>query len=115
MIQWNSFSYSMSESENDFNNLELKVKSVEPIDPREDFLELRKLLIDARDKVFEKNGFDFSNNLTYDFDLLYGLELYQVLNKDIGFNQRVASNDDIWRYLSIRVIPDVVHSRWGFN
>ena len=24
-------------------------------------------------------------------------------------------NDDLWRYVSIKIIPDIVHSRWGFN
>ena len=26
-----------------------------------------------------------------------------------------AANDDFWRYLSIKVIPDVVAERWGYD
>src|SRR5699024_2789395 len=58
--------------------------------------------------------YDQSNApLQYEFDLLFGLEVYEILNESIGFNNRVASNDDIWRYLMIRVIPDITHARWG--
>ena len=32
-----------------------------------------------------------------------------------GFNLRAAANDDFWRYLSIKVIPDVVAERWGYE
>lgn len=43
------------------------------------------------------------------------LKLYEVLNESIGFDNRVASNVDVWQYLSIKVIPDIVHSRRGLN
>ena len=37
------------------------------------------------------------------------------LRKDDDFSNRVAANDEIWRFLSIKVIPDIVHARWGMN
>jgi hypothetical protein len=47
----------------------------------------------------------------YKFDLAFGLRLYEVLN-ECGFNLRNASNDGIWRFLSLRVIPDIIYYRW---
>ena len=51
----------------------------------------------------------------YTFDLLFAIKLYEILGTNNTFCNRVASDDDIWRFLSIRVIPDIVHSRWGMN
>ncbi|MBP3966253.1 hypothetical protein [Paenibacillus lignilyticus] len=51
----------------------------------------------------------------YEFDLLFGIKLYEVLTKEFKMNPRLASNDGIWRYLSIKVIPDIVALRWGNN
>lgn len=48
----------------------------------------------------------------YEFDLLFGLRLYDILNEN-GFNARDASNDGVWRFMSLRVIPDLVYYRWG--
>lgn len=55
---------------------------------------------------------DFKQKRLYGIDLLFGIELYHILN-DYGFTAYNACNDDIWRYLSLRVIPDIVYQRWG--
>lgn len=49
----------------------------------------------------------------YYIDVHMGLMLYAYLWKQPGFNMRAASNDDFWRYLSLKVVPDVVAERWG--
>ena len=49
----------------------------------------------------------------YYIDVHVGLLLYEYLWKQPGFNMRAASNDDFWRYLSLKVVPDVVAERWG--
>lgn len=49
----------------------------------------------------------------YYIDAHMGMLLYDYLWKQSGFTLRVASNDDFWRYLSVRVVPDVVADRWG--
>lgn len=63
--------------------------------------------------MFEERGYDNAEKLDYDFDVAYGFKLYEILNENVGFNNREASNNDFWNWLSVRVIPDVVHSRWG--
>ncbi|UTR10188.1 hypothetical protein MM300_20285 [Evansella sp. LMS18] len=51
----------------------------------------------------------------YKFDLHFGMELYQLLNNHYNFNIRFASDNDLWRYISIKIIPDIVYYRWGLN
>lgn len=51
----------------------------------------------------------------YYIDAHIGILLYDYLWRVPGFNLRAAANDDFWRYLSIKVIPDVVAERWGYD
>lgn len=115
MIRWGQIRYDINSAAHDFNKLQVQAEAVVPIKPRDEFLELRKQLIEARDEIFEQNNLDKANKLDYHFDLQFGLRLYEILNEQIGFTNRVATNDDAWRYLSICVIPDIVHSRWSLN
>ena len=115
MINWDSIHYDVGSATRDFNKLEVKPSTFEPIKPHHEFESVREQLINARDELFEKYNFDTANKLDYKFDLLFGLKIFQILNDEIGFSNRVATNDDVWRYLSICVIPDIVHSRWQLN
>lgn len=49
----------------------------------------------------------------YYIDAHLGLSLYEYLWSIPGFSLRVAANDGFWRYLSVKVAPDVVAQRWG--
>lgn len=49
----------------------------------------------------------------YYIDVHIGILLYDFLWRQPKFNMRVAANDDFWRFLSIKVAPDVVAERWG--
>lgn len=49
----------------------------------------------------------------YYIDVHIGILLYDYLWHQPGFNLRAAANDDFWRYLSVKVVPDVVAERWG--
>lgn len=115
MVRWGNINYNSQQAKEEFELLEISTRSFTPISLDEGFQELRDELIKARDYVFEEYDLEHANKLDYKFDLLYGLEIYRILNKDIGFNNRVATSDDIWRYLSVKVIPDIVHSRWGWS
>src|SRR5699024_6792825 len=115
MINWDSITYSVDQASSDFNTIQIKSNSIEPIKLNDNFTSLRNKLIEARNYIFDKFQFDTNNKLDYQFDLLFGLEIYSILNQDSNFSNRVANNDDMWRYLSVKVIPDIVHSRWGLN
>ena len=58
-----------------------------------------------RDAVVQ-SFLDAENEKEYDLDLNVGLTLFEELNTNIGFNLVLASDDDIWRYLSCVVFPD---------
>ena len=72
------------------------------LDP--EYKDLRDSLLKALDNI--KTG------QKYTFDYCFGLFLYGILHKN-GFTLRDASNDDVWRFLSLSVIPDIVGKRWG--
>lgn len=45
------------------------------------------------------------------YDMKVGLALYRVLG-EAGMDIRTAADDGWWRFLSLRVLPDLVKSRW---
>lgn len=115
MINWDNLHYDINKASSDFEKVIIKNTSVEPVNLPPEYQKLRQKLIKARDDLFDVHGFDSANKLDYSFDLTFGLELYNILTEEENFTNRAATNDDMWRYLSICVIPDIVHSRWGMN
>lgn len=49
----------------------------------------------------------------YYLDYNFGLRLYEYLLNQPGFSLRVAADDGFWRFLSVKIVPDVVSQRWG--
>lgn len=45
------------------------------------------------------------------YDMRVGLALYRLLG-EAGMDIRTAADDDWWRFLSLRVLPDFVKARW---
>jgi len=115
LLRWENLKYDTSRAQEDFKKLEINRTFVSPINLKPEFEDIRQKLINARDKIFDVHKFDSQDKLGYEFDLLFGLEVYVILNEYRNFKNRVASNDDIWRYLSVKVIPDIVHARWGLK
>ncbi|MCA1063880.1 hypothetical protein LCL98_10575 [Rossellomorea aquimaris] len=80
-------------------------------------LKLREKLLEIDKKVVEyisreEKG---TNKKDYLYDLRFGIELYELFRLDYDFRERQASSDEIWIYVSMRVIPDVVFKRWGLS
>lgn len=48
----------------------------------------------------------------YQIDLDVGLCLYEILSPEKGFTLVMANDDDIWRYLSCKVFPDITYERY---
>jgi len=90
-------------------------KPPEEYDP--DYREIRTELIQSLHGIAsELNiGIEDIRKEAYQFDFRYGLELYRILSDKYKMSLRTASDDGVWRYLSIRVIPDVVYLRWDLN
>ena len=81
--------------------------------PAEDYIEdeLDKDYMVIRNRLLD--GFKMiSSGQKYTCDYQFGMILYHVL-KENDFSLRDASDDDVWRFLSLCVIPDVVGKRWG--
>lgn len=115
MLNWPD--YSNTKAESDFELLESDPRRLVDVKVPNEFKELRAMFIQARDEIYEKYNIDEKgiDRFKYTFDLEFGLELYRILNQSFTFTNRDASNDDIWKFLSIKVIPDIVHARHGLS
>lgn len=74
----------------------------------ESFSEFRKELVGVFKSTLEKNG----GKLNYDLDLNVGLRLYSLLQLGKDFTIVQANDDDFWRYLSVKVFPDLTYLRY---
>lgn len=77
-----------------------------------EYIKIRNEIQNFCKKVREECPKDIAKK-DYYIDAHIGILLYDYLWKQPGFNLRAAANDDFWRYLSIKVVPDVVADRWG--
>lgn len=68
------------------------------------YSDLRKRVIDAYKQHINDSG--------YEIDMRVGLSLYKELSPEKGFTTVSANDDDIWRYLSCIVFPDITHMRY---
>lgn len=80
----------------------------------ENYIPIRNDLHELSVKVnqeMEKNPSERRSDYYYDAHM--GLALYEYLWNQPGFSLRMAANDGFWRYLSLKVAPDIVGQRWG--
>lgn len=93
----------------DFNNVELEDKQYRKL--RFSLLNKYEDVLEEIDKGIYSGELQLSKKKYY-IDCLFGIELYQIL-KAFKFKNHDANNNDIWRFLSMKVIPDLVHERYG--
>ncbi|SFE86804.1 hypothetical protein SAMN05216378_4392 [Paenibacillus catalpae] len=80
--------------------------------PAADYLELREELLQIEMEVKSELQISTPKGREYAYDLSFGLKLYQVLKK-YDMTEAIASDNQIWAYLGVAVIPDIVFKRWG--
>lgn len=80
-----------------------------------DYAVIRRELVDAFRKIQEEKTEESDSVSDYYVDVHFGIALHQCLSKCSVFSLRNASDDGFWRYLSVKVIPDIVSVRWGKN
>ncbi|SRR5699024_5295231 len=116
-MQWESLNYSKSTAEKNFNLLLNKGQDgLASFEAKDQYQTLRNDFVNIQDKVFEEYSLDSLEKQGYLLDLSFGIEMYQLLNSKYDFSQRDASNDEVWRFLQLEIIPDLVYIRWGgFN
>jgi len=75
-----------------------------------DYQEMRGALVtmfrDCRKEVED-------NVKSYQMDVCFGIAIFEYLQDKPWFTDRVASDDGFWRYLSLKVVPDLVGRRWS--
>lgn len=73
---------------------------------------LRDILYEPLNNIMKEKA--RSGNGIYLADMEIGLELYRLLPPQ-ELTLRCASDNGVWRFLSIAVVPDIVYSRWDDN
>ena len=73
------------------------------------YAELRRDLVD----LDESSGMSKNTGKnTYTPDLDFAIGLYDILTNKYGMDAADASDDRIWRYLQMEVVPDLIYYRW---
>ncbi|OHX50693.1 hypothetical protein [Cytobacillus oceanisediminis] len=109
---WENVVYTKAQAKYKFQEIEAEPENCAPRQVKPPFDQLREYIIN------EKKSFLMNDKMkinSYAFDLHMGLVLYSLLNDSYRFNERLAAQDEIWRYLSLEVFPDLVYERFGIN
>lgn len=104
-------------SKSEADNLMQCWEDIPTIDCSTEYDCVRSDLLEASRKTLEKLNID-NNDIKrheYEFDLYFGIQLYEILSGKYGLSIRDASDDGCWRYLSNAAVPDIIFSRWGKN
>ncbi|RFU65111.1 hypothetical protein [Peribacillus glennii] len=109
---WENVVYTKAQAKFKFQQIEAEPETCAPRQVKAPFDRLREILINEQ-KSFLSDEMKKINS--YAFDLHMGLILYRVLKEKYGFNERLAAQDEMWRYLSLEVFPDLVYERFGMN
>ena len=63
--------------------------------------------------LFNESKDEAGDERNYKMDVFFGIALYDYLSKKPWFTERLAADDGFWRYLTLRVVPQLVGKRWG--
>lgn len=80
--------------------------------PDTDFAPMYKPFRDELVQTFSSVLTDTGNRINYNLDLTLGIKLYELLSLKNGFTVIQANDDDIWRYISVKVMPDITFIRY---
>ena len=96
-------------SDVEFQDLVEHWKKHDPVSEfEESFSDFRKELLNVfKSALEETNG-----KMTYLLDLRVGLKIYELLPLCKNFTLVQANDDDIWRYISVKVMPDITYLRY---
>jgi hypothetical protein len=76
-----------------------------------DYKKMREGLLKA--SVESYGGTDGTRSKGYGADLAFGLKIYELFVKEFGLNAGTASDDGVWRYIQMKVVPDLIFERWS--
>ena len=92
-----------------FSDLVKHWENYDPVSEYDDsYIDFRKEISDVFRNTLEEN----EGKVNYLLDLNVGLKLYSLLPTGKGFTVVQANDDDFWRYISVKVIPDLTYLRY---
>ena len=79
----------------------------------DEYKELRTIVVKAYNDTKKEinNREEYKKKKDYFTDLIFALRFYEIM-KSYDFSIRMASNDQVWMYLCVKIFPDVVHDRY---
>lgn len=51
----------------------------------------------------------------YDVDYMFGIKIFKLLTQKYEMTENQAGNDDIWRYIQLKVCPQIIKYRYGIK
>lgn len=72
------------------------------------YKDFRTELVECFKAALQESG----GKMSYTIDLRMGIKIYELLNPRNGFTNVHANDDDIWRYISVCVMPDITYLRY---
>jgi len=81
--------------------------------PTVEYIQCRKDMIQFNQDVKMKLSIQSHKGKEYQYDLEFGLRLYVYLKSHYFITVSEASNNSLWIFLGVKVIPDIVFERWG--
>lgn len=78
--------------------------------------QLRDALLGAwqeAEQRLQERGITMKTKEWYPMDMEFGLGLYRVFSQDpFRMTPRLAADTGVWRYIAVKIIPDLVTKRW---
>lgn len=103
---------SMSDTEFFSQTQNWKSRQIDAVGLEPSSLELREKVLHTYSQYCESAN-TLGKDELYRLDYKLGLMLYNELSPQSGFTTVVANNDDLWRYLSCKVFPDITYERYS--
>lgn len=74
--------------------------------------DMRQLFVETLSEIGIQPEDIGKKNYAYQVDYIYGIKIYELLNTKYNMTLRNASDESIWRFLSVKVVPDIIALRY---
>jgi hypothetical protein len=116
IVKWKEIN--INDSQIEFENY-CSTKSITIDSLSDEYKILRNDILKAFNDTLQEIGITETqigkSNYSYQIDYSFGLKFFELMNKKYQMTVRVASNEKIWRYISVCVVPDIVDKRYGVD
>ena len=92
----------------EFQDLVDHWKKYDTIETDDSYAEFREKLLESFQEALKETG----GKMTYLLDLRVGLCLFKLMPLNKDFSIITANDDDVWRYISVKVMPDITYLRY---